>query len=322
MMGGEGLLLQVLFLLDIFCTTGSIRLDKLSVPDSAELGSTVQLSCTFTIQMSEEVELDVKWYHNSSSTPILVWVPYSRVPYLLPSSISEYLSISSFEDAGDRIPRSGTEPNRVEYLQSGTELSFPRSGTRTKTLISEITLQADSFRLSGEYSCKVSTFSQEIIVGRNIIVYEAPERFWINQSLSYGELTVSCSVWAGYPTPVLTLCKQGIQGDCDYRVSTNDAVYEDSQDYGEEDYLVDPRLVLISSVFSLQSLQDVAKFTCTLHIPGTSFKKEEEKIFNKYPSVQPLPMVSRATSSAPTNLLTSSAPNCLFLQLIMMFSHR
>ena len=62
---------------------------------------------------------------------------------------------------------------------------------------------------------------------------------------------------------------QGIQGDCDYRVSTNDAVYEDSQDYGEEDYLVDPRLVLISSVFSLQSLQDVAKFTCTLHIPGS-----------------------------------------------------
>lgn len=52
-------------------------------------------------------------------------------------------------------------------------------------------------------------------------------------------------------------------------MSTNDAVYEDSQDYGEEDYLVDPRLVLISSVFSLQSLQDVAKFTCTLHIPGT-----------------------------------------------------
>ena len=52
-------------------------------------------------------------------------------------------------------------------------------------------------------------------------------------------------------------------------MSTNDAVYEDSQDYGVEDYLVDPRLVLISSVFSLQSLQDVAKFTCTLHIPGT-----------------------------------------------------
>ena len=59
-----------------------------------------------------------------------------------------------------------------------------------------------------------------------------------------------------------------------------------------------------------------------LNLTGTSFKKEEEKIFNKYPSVQPLPMVSRATSSAPTNLLTSSAPNCLFLQLIMMFSHR
>ena len=61
----------------------------------------------------------------------------------------------------------------------------------------------------GEAKFSLSPFNSHVLDSLSkFCIVEPPERFWMNLSSSYGELTLVCSAWAGYPLPILTLCKK------------------------------------------------------------------------------------------------------------------
>ena len=181
-----------------------------------------------------------------------------------------------------------------------------------------------------------------------LYIAELPEMFHLNLSSVYGETVLTCSSWAGHPTPVITLCKHsitspehvvfrpdhmnyepehGVSGpehvvsgqshsfeltDCDYTLSSDTGVYSGSQDY----LLTDSRLVLVSSVFSLDSLSDVTEFSCRLHLPGTNVTTVRSQLFNKYPTLYTsLPRISHADTCTETGFLFPVA--LLFLHYLL-----
>ncbi|CAH1988499.1 unnamed protein product [Acanthoscelides obtectus] len=59
-------------------TVHSVKINRLDVPQIAQLGDSVVLDCDYTLEESRDEGLVVKWFFNEHPTPIYQWIPNKR----------------------------------------------------------------------------------------------------------------------------------------------------------------------------------------------------------------------------------------------------
>jgi len=127
-----------------------LRLERLAVTEWVEHGGTAHLSCEFFFAAGELPQLEVKWYHALSPAPFLVWIPETGTEprvLLVPPVATHVVPLPS--------------PLAAE---NGTIVGERRLGSRLR-------LERVAVSLSGDYTCTVSTFTQELSLSQHIQVY-------------------------------------------------------------------------------------------------------------------------------------------------------
>lgn len=59
-------------------TAVPVRINRLQVPEVAQLGDPVVLDCDYTLEESLDEGLVVKWFFNEKPTPIYQWIPNKK----------------------------------------------------------------------------------------------------------------------------------------------------------------------------------------------------------------------------------------------------
>jgi hypothetical protein len=139
-----------LFLSSTFPAAG-LRLDRLTVPEWVEHGGSAHLTCEFSFAADELPQLDVKWYHALSPAPFLVWIPATGAEprvLLVPPVATHVVPLAAPPAAGNAT-----------------------SSVGERRLASRLRLERVAVSLSGDYTCTVSTFTQELSLTQHIQVY-------------------------------------------------------------------------------------------------------------------------------------------------------
>ena len=109
----------------------------------------VELTCTFLHFYSELEQLDLKWYYSSDEEPFLQW-----------------------------LPSSGLDPQiRGQRFSSSMTVRHHVTNTTTEQRVEQVLrLEQPTTLLSGDYHCRVATFTHEerrshtmTVFGRNIV---------------------------------------------------------------------------------------------------------------------------------------------------------
>jgi len=167
------------------CIAGAhaVRITDLSVPAVVLNGSlpSVLLDCTYQLDQptnSSAAGLVVKWYHNRSPQPVYQWIPgYSP---------------QAFGPLRGRVNLGHVVSDDPLMRHRAVQLVQPRP------------------ELSGEYTCKVTTWRGVDVATKRMTVY-APVK---SMSLSSSEprahqVTVTCGAEGMYPEPEVSLVVQG-----------------------------------------------------------------------------------------------------------------
>ena len=113
-----------------------IELESLDFPSYILAGDSTVMSCLYKVSQVQESELDIKWYHGTSPSPFLVYLPHHwDSPHLLDTKYSSTL----------------------HPVASSTSLIMFQLTNITKDQ-------------AGIYSCKVSTNSDEHVTSRRLNV--------------------------------------------------------------------------------------------------------------------------------------------------------
>ena len=157
-----------------------LEISELRVPSWGEEGGEVDLSCCFSpVPTSNYPELDVKWYHGSSPSPFLVWLPHLH---------------QTMQVVG--------ETRLTSHLQVPT--------TQKHQGCSSFRLSNLSLPLSGLFTCKVATFTQEAVASRRLTVVRKPNNFLLEvEETSGGLVAAVCRAEGSLPAPRLDLAACG-----------------------------------------------------------------------------------------------------------------
>ena len=156
----------------------SIEIKELGVPSWGEEGGEVDLTCCFSLPASHYPELDVKWYHGSSPSPFLVWLPH----------LQETMQVVG-------------ETSLTSHLEVPTTQQQGCSSFRLSNL---------SLPLSGLFTCKVATFTQEAVASRRLTVVRKPRNFLLEvEETSGGLVAAVCRAEGSLPAPRLDLAACG-----------------------------------------------------------------------------------------------------------------
>ena len=132
----------------------------------------MELTCTFQLSYYEREQLDLKWYYSSHQEPFLQWLPSSgREPQIRGQRFSSSITVR-------HLVKNTTTDQRVEQV---------------------LRLEQPTTLLSGEYHCRVATFTHEerrshrmTVFGRNMVKvisdcrgYSRP-RCWSSATVSRG----------------------------------------------------------------------------------------------------------------------------------------
>ena len=121
-----------------------MRINDLRVPEIFELGASdsILLDCDFDYEDAEKFQLDIKWYFNGEPTPFVQWVPAQMErPQLI----------------GDRFR------GHVDLAHAVHEDVFKRHRA--------LRLVHPTLELAGTYTCKVSTFLDEDVKQKKMVIY-------------------------------------------------------------------------------------------------------------------------------------------------------
>ena len=155
-----------------------IEIKELGVPSWGEEGGEVDLTCCFSLPASHYPELDVKWYHGSSPSPFLVWLPH----------LQETMQVVG-------------ETSLTSHLEVPTTQQQGCSSFRLSNL---------SLPLSGLFTCKVATFTQEAVANRRLTVVRKPRNFLLEvEETSGGLVAAVCRAEGSLPAPRLDLAACG-----------------------------------------------------------------------------------------------------------------
>ena len=104
----------------------------------------VEMTCSFYFNSSEYNQIDMKWYYNSDEQPFLQWVPSSGRQ---PQTIGQRFK--------GRIETHHNLSNDTELFKTDQVIRVLRPTIHT----------------SGEYTCRVATFTQERATTHSLIVF-------------------------------------------------------------------------------------------------------------------------------------------------------
>ncbi|XP_076174141.1 uncharacterized protein LOC143150035 isoform X2 [Ptiloglossa arizonensis] len=234
-----------------FSDTRASKIDALDIPLVVRNSTgPIDLSCVYYVR-SDENGLVIKWYHDTDQI-------YQWIPPMPP------------QDAG-------VINGYAEYPEQNLKHPNLRSVIRLKTAI---------VKMSGEYTCTVSTFQENDFKRSRMIVY-APETDATIHVSSFNEthLNLTCVVDGAQPRPVLKFYIEGIEV-ADYYDRT-----EETKWYRKD--LPVKRMAVVRNVFEPMLLD------CEISIPRTDYKRRERIVY--YP-VQSLSQTSTAIKCQITSL--------------------
>ena len=120
----------------IVCAVSSLEITSLSIPSYREKGQNISFHCDYNVDRSKVAELDIKWYIGSSPSPFMVFLPHlQKEPQVVEPRFREKIVFS------DGVVGSG----------------FMMVNVTTD--------------MSGVYTCKVSTNTEERIRRKRVTVY-------------------------------------------------------------------------------------------------------------------------------------------------------
>lgn len=249
----------------------SLSLDSLSVPQWVEAGSDVEMNCNYSYNQTEREELDVKWYLDGSPSPFLVWVPHqARLPQIVLDKFRSHI------DIGHTV---GSDP----YKQH-----------------SSLLLRDVHTGLSGIYTCKVASFTQEEYLTQRMTVFVKPREFSFSVERDSSSVKLNCSAGGVLPEPTMRI----FQDERTIPVSESLLVVDK-----------DSVSVFVHSEVEQSDIGDTSLLGCTLHIPNTNYSITEQQVFRKYHRPKSLP---RHSSSTPT--ISASFTTLLLIVCFHVFS--
>ena len=163
--------------------SGDIGLSPVTIrgPSAIQSGQQlwIELACSFSFYVDEYNQLDLKWYFAEQEEPFLQWVPSSgRTPQTIGSTFRGRLV--------------------AQHIVSNVS-----HGYMTKQVIR---VMRPNIHLSGSYTCKVATFTQEDATSHQLVIFEPGAGPFLSYSmLDSGQLNLSCSVNQVFPEPELHL---------------------------------------------------------------------------------------------------------------------
>jgi hypothetical protein len=129
----------------MYYCVAAVQIKVLRVPPSVRNGSrSALLDCEYTLKPAEIAGdrfsgLVVKWYFNSSPSPVYQWIP-------------------------------GQKPQDLGILKGRLDLSH-RASSNVATMHRALYIPNPTTELTGEYKCLVSTFDDEDFMTKKMVVY-------------------------------------------------------------------------------------------------------------------------------------------------------
>ncbi|CAH1154130.1 unnamed protein product [Phaedon cochleariae] len=172
--GERSLVLFLLVIFGILDTGQSVKINRLQVPEVAQLGDPLVLDCDYTVEESLVDGLVVKWFFNEKPTPIYQWIPNKRPQELGIMKGRLNLDYSASEDRNS-VHRA------LHIIQPGPDLS-------------------------GNYTCMVSTFRGEDVKTKRMVVLVPEKTLELRQEYIGDKVfQVMCYAEGVFPRPSMTL---------------------------------------------------------------------------------------------------------------------
>merc|ERR1711936_722694 len=209
---------------------------EVSSPSSHPAGEDLILDCDYSYLESESDQLVVTWYYNNSPIPIYQWVPGLNIGPQVINPMFKYNLDLTYQADSDNIKK-----HRALHITKPDQT------------------------FTGNYKCRVSTFTEEVTGNTDVIIYVPPSRISISSTPAY--TSIQCTVVAVYPTPQVYLVW-----------SYNSTIHTTDQMIVTPNTL-NPALFDVSVAATIDQ-EDIAPhdmITCEVTIPGTEFNKIIEK---------------------------------------------
>lgn len=214
----------------------------------------VELTCTFKHSYSETQQLDLKWYYSNEEEPFLQWVPSAgRDPQI----------------RGKRFSSSMTVKHHITNT------------TNEKRVAQVLRLERPTTHLSGDYHCRVSTFTHEERRSHTMTVFDPGVGPQLKYSEVNNQVNLSCHVEEVFPEPELELdwhsdqkIRQEIRHNDKYSSDMTTTTIRRGFFYS----------VTVHTVLTAPSLSHQTIFSCYMAIPGTNYSLSEKTIF--FPGTQ------------------------------------
>jgi len=165
------LLYLVVIFLDII---KGVRINKLQVPEVAQLGNPVVLDCDYSWEETKDEGLVVKWYFNEERIPVYQWIATQKPQVLgiLKGRLNLEYSVSQDKNSKHRA---------LHITKPGPDLS-------------------------GDYTCLVSSFNNEDRRTKSMLVFVPEKNLDLRQERIGDEtLQVLCSAEGVFPKPDMSL---------------------------------------------------------------------------------------------------------------------
>ncbi|XP_018564719.1 uncharacterized protein LOC108906059 isoform X2 [Anoplophora glabripennis] len=233
----------LIFVLNFFCVYAALSITEVRGPNSVEYGSTedVILDCDF--EATDERDLEIKWFYNGNDQVIYQWIPDSNKPGYAMGQLKDHID--------------------VQYVATND------SNTRYRALrIFDVNMN-----LTGNYTCKVSSYLSEDTKTKQLIVY-IPAQSGLEATLMEDEKIVSCSTSGVFPKPEMNIYLYEGNNKTDISNSTGENFIEYNLD--ENEYYN------LTAIYFFPNLEDFprnTKFVCELTIPGTDYLEEKAVIY-------------------------------------------
>ena len=114
----------------------SLEISSLSIPSYSEDGKNISFHCDYNVDRTKIAELDIKWYLGSSPSPFMVFLPHLQ-----------------------------KEPQVVDH-RFREKIVFSEGVVGSGFMMVNVTTD-----MSGVYTCKVSTNTEERIRRKRVTVY-------------------------------------------------------------------------------------------------------------------------------------------------------
>jgi len=167
---------SILALLQQVKVVESLKIRNVWTPDVIENGTqkSALIDCDFTYEERDLQSLELKWYFRHDPRPIYTWVPPA-------------------------LPQ--VDETFKNHINANYEISSDPYKKHRALHLKDI-----STKLSGRYSCRVSSIHTDEFKSKDLIIYSPPRRTtlaigWVSPQL----LNITCEAQSAYPEPVIRI---------------------------------------------------------------------------------------------------------------------